>query len=74
MHYFLLYDSMTATIPLPQLLCSQVARSLGSPQASSPHPGTPDTQKTELLHCAHIDFVELEHLWETESTTRIKMI
>jgi len=70
----LFFDSIAATIPLPQLLCSQAEKSLGSLQASSSHPCTADTQKINLLHCAHIDFVELEHLWETESTTRIKMI
>lgn len=77
MHYFLLFDFMAATI---ESSSSSTATAFTgskipcSPQASSPHPGTADTQKTELLHCARIDFVELEHLWETESTTRIKMI
>lgn len=65
---------MAATVPFPQLLCSRAAKSLGSLQASSPYPCTADTQKINLLHCAHIDFVELEHLRETESTTQIKMI
>lgn len=73
-HYFLFFDSMAATAPFPQLTCSWAAKSLGCLQSSSPHPCTTDTQKINLLHCANIDFVELEHLWQTESTTRIKMI